>query len=263
MTPRVHSIPQSFAAEIDFLPQEYRLRALRKRRRHWRIVAAAAISMLMVSVAVEQRLTLRRLRADAAAVAPLHEACEAQNRQLAAAQAELRDAETSAELFTVLRCRWPASQLIAAVLQPLPPGITFEQLRLERESATGPAVSESHSRRETARESAQKKEVAPAQRDLDHFLRQEQQTRTVVRLTGLTDDPAALHRYLGELDESPLVRTATLESLEGAEVNGATSTRFRINLLVSPGVGLFGDPSSDALAAGGGREALDQGRESR
>ncbi|MBN1396024.1 MAG: hypothetical protein JW959_13460 [Pirellulales bacterium] len=231
--------------DVDFLPIEYREKYQRRQSQPWQLVAAAAIVGLVAAAAVGQRLHLRRAEAELATIAPTYEAAVKLQNRLAEEDKKLDRATARAELIAYLRHPWPRTQLLAALLAPLPEEIAFQQVEIIRDRSPAASSNAVSSRTET-NEEENRDSLAPAERDMEKIRRRIDPMQTVVVLTGTAKDSAALHRYLSELDNANLFDKAELDSLSGAEdgEQGA-SVRFRAVLAVRPGYGQPGGPERE------------------
>jgi hypothetical protein len=145
-------------------------------------------------------------------------------------------------LITYLRHPWPRTRILAAVVAPLSADLRFEELEIRCEAPAGvrlatrlsPAAREEEERRLAA--------LAPPARDLSRLRDQCDPAQTVVTITGLTSNSAALHEYVGALDRDDLFAEVRLESI-GADPSEPSSIRFRVSLVVRPGYGQPGGPS--------------------
>jgi len=229
--------------EIDFLPVQYRQKYARRQWQPWRVAVVAAFAVLLVAAVFSQRDRKRQAEKELAAIVPQYDLAVRQNRRLAEIWTQLDTARNTAELFTYLRHPWPRTQLLAALLAPLPEGISIEELRITRETPQGRAVPERRPRAENALEGEQLNALPPAVRDLTRLREEFDKTKTVVLISGTTRDTAALHRYLGELGGATLFSRAELDSLASAENQPAGTLQYRATLLVRPGYGQPGGPT--------------------
>lgn len=224
--------------EIDFLPIEYRQKHQRRQSQPWQLVSAVAIVGLVAAAFIGQRLNARHANEELAAIEPAYDAAVKLHQRVADGQKRLSNAKARAELITYLRHPWPRTQLLAALLGPLPDEIAFRQVHIARESS---GVKSSYSGRSPADiKSAEekRKSLAPAQRDLEDIGARVDPKKTVVVLTGTAKDSAALHRYLSDLDALDLFDKAELDSLSGVEGDqSAGEVQFRAVLTVLPGYG--------------------------
>ena len=138
-------------SDIDFLPIEYRQRVRQRQSQSWRIVVAAAMIGLVAAAAITQHYRWRRVRADLADVTPAYVAAVNLQSRLAGVQRQLDQARACAELYTYLRHPWPRTQLLTAMLGPLPEEITLQRVQILREPADASPPSRSQGRRKKRR----------------------------------------------------------------------------------------------------------------
>jgi len=228
--------------DIDFLPSEYHQNHTQRRWQTRRVFVVAILATMVAAAAFCQHQRRRRLEADLARCGPAYAAAVQTRDALSELQSRLQLAQASADLVTYLRHPWPRTQILAALLGPLPDEIAFEQLDIDRESATGPKPAESLSPADRKAKEKQEASLPPALRDLKRLREQYDSKRTIVTITGVTTDSAALHRYLGELGRQKLFSKAQLLSIE---TDSADTERisFSATLIVRPGYGQPGGPS--------------------
>jgi len=196
---------------------------------------AAVMIALLAAAAITQHYRWRRVRADLADVTPAYVATVKLQNRLAGVQRQLDRARTCAELYAYLRHPWPRSQLLTAMLGPLPDEITLQRVQIFREPANArPPI-------EAKTQAAALASLLPAQRDLAKLRDRMDPTRTIMILTGTAAGSSVLHRYLGELDATEIFDKAELDWFES--VDGGQSVRFQVVLGVQPGYGQLGGPT--------------------
>ena len=126
--------------DIDFLPIEYRRKHERRQSQPWLIVAATAVVGLVAAAAIVQHCRWRYVQGQLAAIQPAYETAVNLQDRLAEIQKRLGSVKAGAELYTYLRHPWPRTQLLSALLRPLPEEITFLQVQIFRQPAAGPAA---------------------------------------------------------------------------------------------------------------------------
>jgi Tfp pilus assembly protein PilN len=232
-------------SDIDFLPSSYRQMTVHRKANVWRLLAGGVfIAMIGVS-AIYQHLLRREALADLARTGPLYDQAQALTQQQAELKRQLQLATTEAELFTYLRHPWPATQVLATALSPLPDSITLQQIRLFQDQPQLVATAASAPQ-------PPKKPTEPepaALRDLRQ-LRQENDSRPrVLILSGITTDTAALQQYLLVLGTSELFVKTELGSLETDTTDHSGAMHFTARLVVRPGYGQPGGPAVQTNAA--------------
>lgn len=229
---------------IDFLPPDYHQRRLRRRAKPWQVIISSALILLVVATAAAERAERQRLRRALEEIEPAYQTAVEQQQRLAELKKRLEQAKSAAELFTYLRHPWPRTQLLAALVEPLPPEISLETLQISGQAAPnrapiGPATSVGPDRRNAEQELAK---LPPPERDLRLLREQCDPRQTVVRLAGRSTDGAALNRYLGQLAQHPLFLRAELGTIESRPLAGQPGLRFEVTLVVRPGYGQPGGP---------------------
>ena len=184
------------------------------------------------------------LRDDLKTLEPAYEAAMNQQNRLSELQKQYQTAKASAELYTYLRHPWPRTQLLSALVAPLPESVTIEQIQIMREAGAA-APPDSRSPTDKKAEEEQLKSVPPAQRDLAKLSAKIDPLQTVVILTGTTTDVAALHRYIGTLDATDIFDKAELDCFNTTETGKeAGAIQFRAVMAVQPGYGQPDGPGS-------------------
>jgi Tfp pilus assembly protein PilN len=150
-----------------------------------------------------------------------------------------------AELFTYLEHPWPRTQLIDALLAPLPEEITFDELTIDGETRvdnlntlTVPSRKSRKAEQETACT------LLPATEDLQQLRAECDGTRTVITLKGLATDSEALYRYLADLSRAPLFAKTELRCIEAESTDDGGQLRFFATIVVQPGYGQPGGPGN-------------------
>src|SRR5271157_3148309 len=123
--------------DIDFLPVECRRKQQRRQSQPWLIVTATAVVGLAAIAAIVQHWRWRYAEGQLAALKPAYETAVGLQDRLADVQQRLANAKAGAELYTYLRHPWPRTQLLCALLRPLPADITFLQVQIFRQPGTG------------------------------------------------------------------------------------------------------------------------------
>jgi hypothetical protein len=233
--------------DIDFLPPQYRQRSARRYGRYGRIGAVVACAAMVLLAALGQHRHRQRLLTELTAMEPLVAQVLNQRQELGRLHAQLSTVNALAELYTYLHHPWPRSQLLMAVVAPLPEGVRFEQLHVARELFRTTSLSgEMRHKPERPREEEIAK-LSPAERDLKRLREELDKTRTVIRIWGTTSDVSTLHEYLGTLAKNELFFKVDLESLEAAERTDGLA-KFRALLVVRPGYGQPDGPTAPAPA---------------
>ena len=229
--------------DIDFLPVQYHQKRVKRRSQPWRIVVVAVFAVLLAAAVCSQRGRKTQAEKELAAIMPQYELAASQDRKLAELHLQLNAARNAAELFTYLRHPWPRTQILAALLEPLPEGITLDELEITRQTPQNQTRPGRYSRMEDEAKKEELDKLPPAVRDLKRLREEFDKTPTVVLISGTTAESAAVHRYLGQLGRASLFSKVDLDSLESAENDRAGRLKFQATLIVRPGYGQPGGPT--------------------
>ena len=229
--------------QIDFLPAEYRQKHARRQSKPWRILVVGVFAVAIAFAALDQHRRRALLEDQLAEIGPRYEAVVQVGQDIRELDEKLDLAGADAELFTYLRHRWPQTRILEALLGPLPDEITFEQLEIRQESPGGKRPGGPLSRTEREAEDERLASLPAAARDLERLRDEFDRLKTVVTITGMTTQSAALHCYLGELNRVDLFSKAELDTIESDA--GDPQLRFSISLVVRPGYGQPGCPSPE------------------
>jgi hypothetical protein len=235
--------------DIDFLPVEYRQKHARRQSQPWQIVVALAIVGLVAGAALAQQYRRHRVQNDMAMILPVYDAAVSQQSRLAETQKRLKAAQGCAELYTYLHHPWPRTQLLSALVAPLPKSITLQEIQITREAPpAGPTTTEVQPPIDKKAEEDRLKSLTPAERDLAKLAGRLDALQTIVVLTGTATEVAALHRYIGELDATDIFDKAELDCFNSVDGNkagggGGPMLQFRAVLVVQPGYGQRGGPT--------------------
>jgi Tfp pilus assembly protein PilN len=232
--------------DIDFLPSHYRLEHAARRKRVSGVAVVLVYAALLAVAAYTQHARQRRMKGELETLSQQHAAVTAQAAQLAAMQQESRNLDAIAALATWLRHPWPRTQLLAAVLDPLPQSVQLDDLSLQRSGAQ-----ESNVRRTTGAANATKEADTrtPAERDLDTLRARFDADPVAITLSGTTTEIARLHVYLAALGETGLFSEVKLVSLERDGKGDTPVSRFRARATVAPGYGQPGAKSEQTSVA--------------
>lgn len=232
--------------DIDFLPIQYRREHVRRQAQPWRIIVAAGFVLLLAAAAFTQHRREQATAEQLQRIMPQYELAVRQRSQLAELQARLQQVRARAELITYLRHTWPRTQLLAALLQPLPDEVTFRQLQVLRRDPPQRVADERRSRPGRKADDRPNEKLPPATRDLKRLRQQCDRAQTVVLLSGTTVESAALHDYLGKLHNAKLFSKAELDSIESPEDGQGVAQQFGATLVVRPGYGQPDGPQNPA-----------------
>ncbi len=229
--------------DLNFLPASYRQQSVHRKANVWRLLVGGGFSAALMTSFVYQQLLYRQTKRELADLQPAYEQAQALSLRLAALQADLKKATNQADLFTYLRHPWPRTQLLGAALRQLPDCVTLTEIHISHSQLAGTDAAMSRLPNK-AKDDAEAKRLDPAQRDLRR-LRDESTTReSMLVLSGVTTDTAALERYLVALGEERLFVKVEMASLETNPEQQAGTWRFSARAIIRPGYGEPGGPEA-------------------
>lgn len=244
-------------SDIDFLPAHYRERGMQRRAYLWRMMVALLFLGFFTFTGLFQRNHHANVNTKLTDVESPYQAAAIQNAKFMEIKAKLSARRHSAELLTYLRHRWPQTQVMAAILEPLPDSITLSEWKIAHEAihsptpVAGPAAPVSS-------EAA----VAPVDRaarhaaDLKRLLQENENQQHFVLLAGHATDVAALHEYLARLGTHALFSKIDLRSIENVPADPKAgvadgTVHFTVQAILRPGHGQTTHDRPTLPAAGG------------
>lgn len=236
--------PAKYMLDIDFLPAQYRRHQARQRSKPWHVMAVSGFAVLVGAAAIGQYRQQSRLQAELSLLEPQYEQAVAMSAQWDRLQDQLKRTRAEATLVTYLRHPWPRTQLLRALLEPLPRTIMLTEVEITDPLPAGRRSPE-RPHPQTSDGEKPASAVSAAERDLADLRQQSDAVRTALRVAGTTGDSAALHRYLGTLARNSLFHKAELESIESTQSHDPGGVRFRATVVVRPGYGQPGGPTGD------------------
>ena len=234
---------------IDFLPVEYRQKHARRQSQPWQVVVAVAMVGLVAAAAMAQHYRRHAVQNDLATITPVYDDAVSQQNRLAEAQKRLKSVKACAELYTYLRHPWPRTQLLSALVAPLPETIILQQIQILREAPATRSPTEVRPPVDPKTEEERLKSLAPADRDLCKLAGRLDPLQTVVVLTGTATEIAALHHYIGDLDATDIFDKAELDCFNSIDNSKSGAVlQFRAGLDGQHGYGQPGGPSKENVA---------------
>jgi hypothetical protein len=138
---------------------------------------------------------------------------------------------------------------LKAIVAPLPENVRLAEVRLAEQAETR-APSEGVQAPAAGGAASVAVKRSPAEDDLEQLREHQDRLRVTLDVIGFAQDAAALHRYVDQLSQAPLVASAQLRSLEAVTMEGQPpQTRFEVHLALRPGHGQIGGPETPAPAA--------------
>ncbi|HUG70389.1 MAG TPA: PilN domain-containing protein [Pirellulaceae bacterium] len=222
---------------INFLPERYHERDLKRKAAIWQYAILAGFGGLLLAATFGQLAMKRSLQASLRELEPTRIEAKVKRERVQLLQQQLNSTEEVAALYTYLRHPWPRTQLLAKITEVLPECIVLDGIEIleqlpNRSSFVGNEAGEGAS------------EASPAGADLAQLRDQHDATSLVVRIRGTVDDTGALNEYVRQLGEVPLFRSVSLSSLQSQMSRNETPrSAFELNVVVRPGHGQPGGPS--------------------
>jgi hypothetical protein len=241
------SDPVSVTATVDFLPAHYHERSRKRRTDLWRLFVVGLLGGVIACTALAAHQIHRQAQTELVAVESLKGNSDSTSVKIADLQARLKPLRADAERLTYLRHPWPKTQILAAVVQPLPDSIMLTRLHIVRESTEKPGLGQTPARTQAA-PGAATKEPLPIS-DLQRLRADNDQLKCVVLLSGSVSEPSDLYEYLGRLGDQGLFSRVELGPVERSGGDQRVA-RFTARLTVRPGYGQSGGPAPAAARAG-------------
>jgi len=232
--------------DIDFLPSAFHEAGVQRKTVTWRTVVVAVFAVCVLTAALYQQHLRRQTEDQLLLLEPQSLRAETDSKRLATLQQELRQAEKQAELGAYLSHPWPRSQILAEIVEALPDEIELERLDIGREMPAGPQAAVASPQGGPPGQT-QAVIASPAEHDLAQLREEYDKSQVAATLTGLTDDPGALHHYLDQLGREPLFAKVNLTSIERVPGDSSGRLRFVARLLVKPGFGQSTGPLANEL----------------
>jgi len=222
---------------IDFLPERYRERDLKRKAAIWQYALLLGFGGLLVAATLGQLAIKRSLRASLAELKQSRIDTNLKRESVALLKQQLGSSEEIAALYTYLRHPWPRTQLLAKVTELLPESVVLEGIEIleQKQNDSSLALSETGDGVSGA---------TPAAADLAQLRGDQDATQLVVRIRGTVEDPAALNEYVRQLGNVTLFRGVSLGSLQSKASRDETPrSEFELNVTVRPGHGQPGGPN--------------------
>ena len=221
--------------DIDFLPADYRQQTDRRRGGTSRLLAACALLAIVGGVDIWQRIARYSAEQELAQMEqPFLEAQQLKAR-LATLQQSIGLADDEASLLAYLDHRWPVTQLVA--VPTALPAKSIQLVKVEMNATLQQAVTPTRSTlgADTTAEGPivpEGSQHAKALADLQKLAGGE----TLI-VTGTTSDPRAAQAYVTLLSQSPLVKSAKLQSVTSApakniETQEVEKSKFVVQIVV-------------------------------
>lgn len=211
--------------EIDFLPQRYREAHADRSSHVWRVVILAVVAAVISSTAGLQIRRRAQMREHVGLARANLQAVRGQSAELPELERRMQQDEIESQLHTYLRHPWPKTQVLAALVRPLPEAISLTSIRIGRENvSTSVAAPVERVAAPGAPGEKAAQETPSAKEDLELLRKQYDGPRTVIHIAGNSQDAVALHRYLAELGRCDLLVAPELLSVQSSTESSAEGT---------------------------------------
>jgi Tfp pilus assembly protein PilN len=240
---------QTSVQQIDFLPTHYHEEYARRRTQASRILVICIFAAALPTASLYQYRLRLSVDQQLAEIDQHHSESQADALRLARLNRKLAKENAMAELAVFLKHPWPHTQILAAIIEPLPESMSLDEVIIRRDKAAtkGPATRGPATEKGTGKKAATA--MLPAAEDLQ-TLKKQAEGKLVVQLTGLSVDSRQLHFYLSSLERHPLFAQVELDSMESEPSRGGQKSiaRFEAHLVVQPGYGMPGSSANGQQA---------------
>ncbi|MBC8356506.1 MAG: hypothetical protein H8E66_31380 [Planctomycetes bacterium] len=233
---------------IDFLPERYRERDLKRRAAIWQYALLFGFGGVLLAATIGQFAMKRSLQTSLSELKESRIATNVKRERVKLLKQQLGETDEIAALYTYLRHPWPKTQLIVLITESIPDSVVLEGVEVLDEAPQRSFLINSETQ---GRQSAE----SPAAADLAVLRGDHDSTQLIVRVRGTVDDTAALNGYVQQLSEVPLFRSVSLSSLQATGSPQEQSSRdksprssFELNVIVRPGHGQPGGPTGPIAA---------------
>ena len=228
---------------IDFLPDIYRQQRVQRRARRWWCTVAGVFAAAILAASLSQWMVRRSIQRELAEVEPKYAAALTREAELAILKEDIVREEEIAGLYTYLAHPWPRTQILSAVIRPLPASIRLSEINVAFEMLPQGAVilpASSNAQGNT------QKAPSPASQDLTQLRSECDGRQVVLSISGTATVLTELHAYVDQVGKSPLIAAAHLKGVESAGTGQAAGeARFHIHVVVLAGYGQAGGPPLD------------------
>jgi hypothetical protein len=219
---------------IDFLPEHYRERRKQCRVRWWWAMVACLFGGIVATTSSLQWLNQRRVVADLQKLELQVATARQLDQHLLQLETKVAALSHTANLYTFLSHPWPRTQILAAVVHPLPAEVELSSVRISESMIAAIPVSTPPGGDATA---SAPPPSHPAIADLQQLHDAHELQRVVVTIEGSAQKVSTLHEYLAALGEHPLVAEARLNSLETRKYETHSLVVFQLQLSIRAGHG--------------------------
>jgi len=231
---------------VDFLPNDYRRQAADRKSHVWLFITLTVYGGFVGVVATHQLLARRSVQQEFDQVELPYVQAELANDRYAELESQLAETNVQADLHTYLRHPWPRTQVLAALIEHLPPEVNLTEVTMRREKRERQEDRVDTNLATTTKPDDDASKKPDARKSLKRLREEFDVTRTVISVRGVTTDNSALHRCIRALGDSWLFTRADLESLDSMEDDTAPgSASFEMCLELLPGYGQADGPANE------------------
>lgn len=224
---------------IDFLPEHYRERRKQRRVRYWWALVVCLFGGVVVATGSLQWLSVLKIKHELARLETQVATFRQLDQQLLDIETRAASISHSANLYTFLKHPWPRTQILAAVVQPLPKEIELTSIRISES-----LIAKAQKPVPTPEAGAEAPPpVHPAVADLQQLHNAQEAQRVVVMIEGTAQEVEHLHNYLDALGRHALVAEARLNSMETRKFDSYSLVVFQVQLTIKSGHGLSDGPT--------------------
>jgi hypothetical protein len=213
--------------ELSFLPDDYLQRKMRRRTMAIFIILLLAVGAGLLSAGVISHRGTTRLMAD-------HEQIDARYRdearrieQVQKLQEKQRKMARQAELTASLLEKVPRSNVLAAITNSLPAGVSLVDFNLESKARVAQAPSEAKTIYEQKKKEMEAKQAAAAGPQIKHY-------DVGMKLTGMAANDMQVATFLRRLGKSPLFTDVNLVISDEFAQGDLKLRKFTIEMNLNP-----------------------------
>lgn len=227
---------------IEFLPPEYRHKQALHRAKLWWLTIAVLFGTGISLTAITQYGLRLQLQRQVAQFDQEFQIANIRRAELEATQKRLQDADHEVALYTYLRHPWPKSQILAAIVAPLPSGIRLTEFHTSQE--VGVPGTTSNVSATTVSVDANTAAVGNSfELDMKALRAASDSHPLYLTIQGTATTSDELHSYVAQLHNHRLFSKVDLQSVETLRIStGPVLMQFQVRVKLLPGLGQPGGP---------------------
>ena len=223
---------------IDFLPERYHERELKRKAKIWQYALLLGFAVLLLAATLGQFAIRRSLQASLAELRQARMKTNLKRERVKSLTQQLASTEEVAALYTYLRHPWPRTQVLARITELLPESVVLQGIEILEQRPNSASFINNETREAASG-------TTPAAADLAQLRGNHDATLLVVRIRGTAEETAELNEYVRQLGEVPLFRGVSLSSLQlQSSRDQKRRWEFDLNVMVKPGHGQSGGPDA-------------------